>query len=199
MRWNLKQDQENYDQQPYVLYVDDHDSSVDDSVYPQDEYTIRRNVILSAGARFDHYSGLGNSAKPRVGLIYRPWERTTLKFLYGQAFRVPSLYEPLAFLLEPARPVDRTVIRDVCRITHQNDEAYAGALAVVVAIRSVLSGTWTQEKSFRRGRRFSSWFSSARSGTSARTWTGSGAQDQGCEAGAAVDGSLRGTRPRTIT
>jgi iron complex outermembrane receptor protein len=50
-------------------------------------------VILSAGARFDHYSGLGNSANPRVGLIYRPWDRTTLKFLYGQAFRVPSLYE----------------------------------------------------------------------------------------------------------
>jgi ADP-ribosyl-[dinitrogen reductase] hydrolase len=44
---------------------------------------------------------------------------------------------PLAFVLNPEVATDRTTIRDVCRITHRNDEAYIGALAIVVAIRQV--------------------------------------------------------------
>lgn len=44
---------------------------------------------------------------------------------------------PLAFVLDPAAPGDRRVIRDVSRITHHSDEAYAGALAMITAIRTV--------------------------------------------------------------
>ncbi|MHB9080159.1 MAG: ADP-ribosylglycohydrolase family protein [Pirellulaceae bacterium] len=44
---------------------------------------------------------------------------------------------PLAFVLNPEVAADRTTLRDVCRITHRNDEAYIGALAIVVAIRQV--------------------------------------------------------------
>ncbi len=62
----------------------------------------------------------------------------------GAAMRIA----PLAFLLDPDKPADRVVIRDVCRITHHSDEAYAGALAVVVSIRSVLTGGWSQHQSF---------------------------------------------------
>jgi ADP-ribosylglycohydrolase len=61
----------------------------------------------------------------------------------GAAMRIA----PLAFLLDPATPADRTVIRDVCRITHHHDEAYVGALAVVIAIRFILSGVWSHENS----------------------------------------------------
>ena len=50
----------------------------------------------------------------------------------GAAMRIA----PLAFLCDPARPADRTTLRDVCRITHHSDEAYAGALAVAASIRS---------------------------------------------------------------
>lgn len=62
----------------------------------------------------------------------------------GAAMRIA----PLAFLLDPAKAEDRTIIRDVCRITHHNDEAYIGALAVVIAIQSALSGAWSRENSF---------------------------------------------------
>jgi len=62
----------------------------------------------------------------------------------GAAMRIA----PLAFLLDPSKAADRTLIRDVCRITHHSDEAHVGALAVVLAIRSVLSGIWAQQKSF---------------------------------------------------
>ena len=51
----------------------------------------------------------------------------------GAAMRIA----PLAFMLDPADEAARRVLRDVSRITHHSDEAYAGALAVVAAVRSV--------------------------------------------------------------
>jgi ADP-ribosylglycohydrolase len=54
---------------------------------------------------------------------------------------------PLAFLVDPAVDADRVLIRDVCRITHHNDEAYVGALAVVVAVRLLAFGTGRPEES----------------------------------------------------
>lgn len=61
----------------------------------------------------------------------------------GAAMRIA----PLAFLLDPTTLADRTVIRDVCRITHHHDEAYVGALAVVIAIRFIRTGHWSHENS----------------------------------------------------
>ncbi len=48
----------------------------------------------------------------------------------GAAMRI----SPLAFFLDPNEMGDRTMIRDVSRITHRNDEAYLGALAIVYVI-----------------------------------------------------------------
>lgn len=64
----------------------------------------------------------------------------------GAAMRIA----PLAFLVDPGTQDGRKLIRDVCRITHASDEAYVGALAVVLAIRLVLSGTWTPDLSLVR-------------------------------------------------
>lgn len=52
----------------------------------------------------------------------------------GAAMRIV----PLSFLLDPASQKDRQTLRDVCRITHHNDEAYVGALAVVSAIHEIV-------------------------------------------------------------
>lgn len=49
----------------------------------------------------------------------------------GAAMRVA----PLAFFLVPSNPQHRTLLRDVVRITHNNDEAYAAALALLIAVR----------------------------------------------------------------
>jgi ADP-ribosylglycohydrolase len=54
----------------------------------------------------------------------------------GAAMRVA----PLAFLLDPDDDDGCQTIRDVCRITHRNDEAYLGALSIVRAIRLVVHG-----------------------------------------------------------
>jgi len=62
----------------------------------------------------------------------------------GAAMRIA----PVAFLLDPVDSQHRVRIRDICRITHHSDEAYAGAMAVVLAIRSVITGTWSQDRTF---------------------------------------------------
>jgi ADP-ribosyl-[dinitrogen reductase] hydrolase len=64
----------------------------------------------------------------------------------GAAMRIA----PLAFLLDSNCPEHRRTVRDVCRITHHNDEAYVGALAVLLAIRSVLTEEWSHQNTFLR-------------------------------------------------
>jgi ADP-ribosyl-[dinitrogen reductase] hydrolase len=57
----------------------------------------------------------------------------------GAAMRIA----PLAFFLSLSD--DRTVIRDVCYITHKNEEAYIGALSVLYAINANLSSQWSDD------------------------------------------------------
>ncbi|HEY7544553.1 MAG TPA: TonB-dependent receptor, partial [Blastocatellia bacterium] len=63
------------------------------ALYFQDDLTIRPYLILSAGVRHDQYSTFGGTTNPRFGLIYSPAKKTSLKLLYGQAFRAPNAYE----------------------------------------------------------------------------------------------------------
>jgi outer membrane receptor for ferrienterochelin and colicins len=89
---NFKQDQKN------VLDLDDSSlvvarSSVIWALYAQDEFTIVPKLILSAGVRYDHYSQFGGTTNPRLGLIYHVAHPTTLKLLYGTAFRAPEPFE----------------------------------------------------------------------------------------------------------
>ena len=54
----------------------------------------------------------------------------------GAAMRIA----PLGFLLNLDLDELPTIVRDVSSITHHNDEAYAGALAVVLCIRMIVEG-----------------------------------------------------------
>lgn len=93
-RQNFRQDQVNYDAgSPPTYYVNDDSSSAIVGVYGQGDWAIRTNLIFSAGLRYDHYSTVGDSWNPRVGLMYQPWTPTTFKLLYGRAFRAPNAYE----------------------------------------------------------------------------------------------------------
>jgi iron complex outermembrane receptor protein len=92
-RDNFQQDQGNYDAEPFVQYFSDSRTSNVASLYAQDEIRLRRGLILSVGLRYDHYSTFGGTTNPRAALIYNPWENTTFKFLYGQSFRAPNMFE----------------------------------------------------------------------------------------------------------
>jgi iron complex outermembrane receptor protein len=60
-------------------------------------------VVLNAGFRYDYYSNVKGNFDPRAALIYRPASQTALKFIYGEAFRVPNVYE-LYYSISPNLP-----------------------------------------------------------------------------------------------
>jgi iron complex outermembrane receptor protein len=63
------------------------------SFYLQDENQLTQNLALTFGMRWDEYSTLGSANAPRVAIVYHPRPSGTLKLLYGEAFRAPSLWE----------------------------------------------------------------------------------------------------------
>jgi outer membrane receptor for ferrienterochelin and colicins len=63
------------------------------ALYAQDEFAITHALTLSAGVRYDHYPNFGGTTNPRLGLIYHVTRPTTLKLIYGTAFRAPEPFE----------------------------------------------------------------------------------------------------------
>jgi iron complex outermembrane receptor protein len=88
--YNAKEHQKNWDTD---VYSDDNRHTRNWSVYAQDEYSIFDNLTLNAGVRYDEYQAVGSTINPRIGLIYNYSDKTTLKLLYGEAFRAPTSYE----------------------------------------------------------------------------------------------------------
>jgi outer membrane receptor for ferrienterochelin and colicins len=90
---NLQQDQSTvYDGADWG-YLDDTRSEDNWALYIQDEIRITDKVILNAGVRYDYFDSFGDTTNPRAALIYAASERTTIKALYGSAFRAPNVYE----------------------------------------------------------------------------------------------------------
>jgi iron complex outermembrane receptor protein len=92
-RRNYLQAGENYDRSPFVQYSDVRNNSTIVALYSQGEIELRSNLLLNLGLHYDHYSTFGGTLNPRAGLIYNPVPKTTLKFLYAQAFRPPNDFE----------------------------------------------------------------------------------------------------------
>lgn len=93
VRYDFLLDQANFDLDPPASYLDSRETASFYSFYAQDEYQVLKNGILNAGVRYDYFSTFGDTVNPRVALIYQPWEPTTFKLIYGQAFRAPNAYE----------------------------------------------------------------------------------------------------------
>jgi outer membrane receptor for ferrienterochelin and colicins len=91
-RDQFRLNQSNGDLDPSATYLDDKRRSSFIAAYLQDEWAIMNHLVLTAGVRHDHYSTFGGTTNPRAGLI-STWDKTTVKLLYGQAFRAPNPYE----------------------------------------------------------------------------------------------------------
>jgi len=84
---------ENHDINPYFQYLNIKRTSDKWGLFLQDEYTILPSLILNAGVRYDHFESFGGNVSPRLALIHTPIAGTTLKLLYGEAFRAPNAFE----------------------------------------------------------------------------------------------------------
>lgn len=87
---NLCADQKNSDIDPPAVYLDDERRGLDIGVYAQDEVRLVPRLRLNAGLRWDHSFQSGEALSPRAALLWTPRDPTTLKFLFGRAFRAPS-------------------------------------------------------------------------------------------------------------
>ena len=83
----------NYDERPYFKYLDVRGDLSVFGAYLDTSYEVSKWLSAVAGLRLDDYSSFGETLNPRFGLIVRPTQRTTVKLLYGEAFRAPTLYE----------------------------------------------------------------------------------------------------------
>jgi iron complex outermembrane receptor protein len=86
-------DQWNYDEDPYLQALDDRRTEHAWALFLQDEVTLGGGVTLTAGLRYDHSSSFGGTTNPRLAVVWAARSGTTLKLLYGSAFRAPNVYE----------------------------------------------------------------------------------------------------------
>lgn len=84
---------QNYNVEPYYVFLDDKERSMRYGVYAQDEITLAEGVLLNAGVRYDRATMSGGVFAPRLALIAEVTHNTTLKAIYGSAFRSPNSYE----------------------------------------------------------------------------------------------------------
>ncbi|WP_244190979.1 TonB-dependent receptor plug domain-containing protein [Ralstonia mannitolilytica] len=83
----------NFDTVPYVSYLDDHRSNHRMGLYLQDQFAFHSDWLLDSGLRYDHTSFAPGIFSPRVGLIWHATPSTTVKTIYGMAYRAPNDYE----------------------------------------------------------------------------------------------------------
>ena len=92
-RNSFQMKQRNYDENPYYLYLDDRRTEQVYALFLQDEIALGGGVTVNAGLRYDHYSTFGGTTNPRLAVLWTPRSGTTLKLLFGSAFRAPNAYE----------------------------------------------------------------------------------------------------------
>jgi outer membrane receptor for ferrienterochelin and colicins len=85
--------QRNFDLPSRTTFLDDHRTYDTWGVYGQDEWLVLPTLTLVGGLRFDSYYDRLRELSPRLAAIWTPRPESTLKLLYGRAFRPPNLYE----------------------------------------------------------------------------------------------------------
>jgi putative tryptophan/tyrosine transport system substrate-binding protein len=63
------------------------------AAFLEDQIGLPYGFNLTGGFRYDDVSTSGGRLNPRVNLLWKPDQRTTLKVGYGEAFRAPSFFE----------------------------------------------------------------------------------------------------------
>lgn len=76
------------------IWQNSNNSGLRSGFYAQDAITLRDNLVLNLGLRLDQHHMIEKlQLNPRLGLIWNPEPSTTVKLLYGSAFRAPNIFE----------------------------------------------------------------------------------------------------------
>jgi iron complex outermembrane receptor protein len=86
---NERLDQGNFDLE---VYLDDQQDSSEYGLYTQGEFKVLKKLIINAGLRYDKGEKF-DDVSPRTALIYNVNPKSTIKLLYGTAFREGNAYE----------------------------------------------------------------------------------------------------------
>lgn len=92
-RDDFRQDRHEFYPDSGVTTSETHRSRQSCGLYAQGEFEVMTNMHLNGGVRFDQYSDFDPTVNPRVALLYDPVETTTMKAIYGTAYRTPNFLE----------------------------------------------------------------------------------------------------------
>ena len=124
-RDNIRQDQFSYYSAPREEVWTDRQDSDTLALFVQDEWRVHPKLLLNAGLRYDRYIQFNDPIKPRFAAIFHPHEETAIKFVYGEAFRAPNVFE--SFYIIPGQWKMRPDLRaENIRTTEAIVEHYAG-------------------------------------------------------------------------
>ena len=90
-RDSLREYQKEWD--AYEDYLDIDTDNYTWALFLQDEYKLFDSLLLNLGIRYDYFDSVGSTTNPRAALIYSPFASTSIKLIYGTAFRAPNAYE----------------------------------------------------------------------------------------------------------
>ena len=103
------------------------------ALFLQDEIKLGAHFILNGGLRYDGYQEF-DRVTPRTAFIFMPSAHQSFKYLYGNAFRAPNVYEKTEFYFGP----DVASLRPESIDTHELVwERYTGDW-----LRTSVSGYW---------------------------------------------------------
>jgi outer membrane receptor for ferrienterochelin and colicins len=68
-------------------------NSANYGIYLQGDFAVLTNLHFNGGVRYDQYGDFDARFNPRLAVIYNPFEESTVKAIYGTAFRTPNFLE----------------------------------------------------------------------------------------------------------
>jgi iron complex outermembrane receptor protein len=106
-RNDFRQQMTNFDVAPANVDLDYDHSSFVIAPYIEAELPLLRTLTVTPSVREDYNPRVGWMLSPRLAINYRPLNQTTIKLMYGEAFRSPNAYELYYYPGTPALKAER--------------------------------------------------------------------------------------------
>ena len=111
-------------------FLSDHRTPWQAATFAEATFRLGHGVTLHGGGRFDYFSVHGDAFSPRAALVYSPTSSTTLKYIYGTAFRAPSdfddYYTDGSTIERPLKPLQKESVMSHEVVVEQRLRSWLG-------------------------------------------------------------------------